>query len=221
MALRAKMRLFLSSQDFGRHADVARRMAGDNPKAIYIKNAQDDLPETERNFSNPEKLQMFKDAGFEPEMIDLRDYFGEKDALVERLKGAGSFWSSGGNTFILRRAMKASGLDQILTELLAQDQIMYGGWSAGACIASGDLHGIEYGDRPSPDVVPDEYPIKEIIWEGLGLVDFMIIPHCNQEWFFESGKLCEDYFLKSGSNYKKLDDGQVIIVDGDKVEFLG
>ena len=58
------MRLFLSSQDFGNYPDVAAKMAGSNKKAAYIKNAQDDLPPQERNFSTPEKKKMFESAGF-------------------------------------------------------------------------------------------------------------------------------------------------------------
>lgn len=214
------MRLFLSSQDLGHYAHIAREMAGDNPKAIFIKNAQDDLPEDRRNFSNTQKLQMFNDAGFEPEMIDLRDYFGKKDKLAERMTGIGSFWSSGGNTFILRRAMKASGLDEILKDMLARDEIMYGGWSAGACVASTNLHGIEYGDRHTSDIVPDIYPIKETIWEGLGLVDFMIIPHCDQEWFEKNIEPTERHLNSLGRKFFKLNDGQVVVVNGNKEELL-
>src|SRR3990167_2665869 len=104
------MRLFLSSQDLGRHADIAARMAGKNKKALYIKNAQDHLPPEGRNFSTPEKKKMFEAAGFKFEEIDLRDYFKKPDKLAKKLSDAGSFWSSGGNVFVLRRAYAASGL---------------------------------------------------------------------------------------------------------------
>ena len=79
------MRLFLSSQDLGRHADIAAKMAGKNKKALYIKNAQDNLPPEERNFSTPEKKKMFEAAGFEFEEIDLRDYFGKSHKLSKKL----------------------------------------------------------------------------------------------------------------------------------------
>src|SRR6266404_4017881 len=152
------MRLFLSSQDLGNYPEVTAKLAGKNKKAIFIKNAQDDLPPEQRNFSNPEKKRMFENAGFEFKLLDLRDYFGKSAELEKEVASAGSFWSSGGNTFILRRAMAASGLDEILKKLLVENNILYGGWSAGACIAAPSLHGIEYGDRPQPDVVPDSYP---------------------------------------------------------------
>ena len=214
------MRLFLSSQDFGNYPDVAAKMDGSNKKAAYIKNAQDDLPPQERNFSTPEKKKMFESAGFDFEELDLRDYFGKSKELLNKLSNFGSFWSSGGNTFILRRAMKASGLDVILKQLLKEDKIMYGGWSAGACVTAPSLHGIEYGDRPQPDVVPKNYPVKKTIWEGLNLVPFIIVPHCKSDWFGKEADKSIKYFKKHKIPYKPLEDGQVIVIDGKKTEFL-
>src|SRR5476651_230573 len=102
------MRLFLSSQDFGNHGDVARKLAGDNNKTLFIKNAQDFKSPEDRNWSTPDKKKMFEAAGFEFEEIDLRDYFGKAEDLKKKVSHAGSFWSSGGNTFVLRRAFAAS-----------------------------------------------------------------------------------------------------------------
>ena len=214
------MRLFLSSQDLGNYPEVAARLAGKNKRAAYIKNAQDDSPLQERNFSTPEKKKMFEAAGLHLEEIDLRDYFGSPEKLEAKLSTFGSIWSAGGNTFILRRAMKASGLDKILKKLLKEDKILYGGWSAGACIAAPSLHGIEYGDRPQPDVVPKNYPIKQTIWEGLNLVPFMIVPHCGSDWFGKEADKSIKYFKKHKIPYKPLEDGQVIVIDGKKTEFL-
>src|SRR3989344_8790705 len=118
---------FLLSQDFGNYPEVAAKKAGKNKKALYIKNAQDNLPPEERNFSTPEKKKMFEAAGFEFEEIDLRDYFGKPEELLNLLSNFGSFWSSGGNVFVLRRAYAASGLDKILVNLLKDDKIIYGG----------------------------------------------------------------------------------------------
>jgi dipeptidase E len=214
------MRLFLSSQDLGNYADVAFALAGGNKKAAFMKNAQDDLPAEERNFSNPQKRKMFENAGFEFEMIDLRDYFGKPKELAQKLSEFGSVWSSGGNTFILRRAYKASGFDQIVTKLLNEDKILYGGWSAGACIAAPSLHGIEYGDRPQPDVVPEEYPIKETLWDGLNLIPYMIVPHCDSDWFVEDADATIKYLEKHNRPYKKLKDGQAMVINGGNEEFL-
>lgn len=214
------MRLFLSSQDLGEYADVAREMARDNNKAAFIRNAQDDKPPEERNLSTPEKKKMFEAVGFEFHEIDLRDYFGKQDELEKVLADFGSVWCAGGNTFILRRALKASGFDEIIKKRVAEDSILYGGWSAGSCICAKSLHGIEHGDRPSPSQVPDEYPSKEIVWEGLGFIEEMIIPHCNMEWFIDSAHESENGLKALGTPYIKLNDGQVYVVDGEKKEIL-
>jgi dipeptidase E len=213
------MRLFLSSQDFGRHADVAAKMTGKNKKALFIKNAQDDKPPEVRNFSNSEKKKMFEGAGFDFELLDLRDYFGKKAELAEKVASAGSFWSSGGNTFILRRAMAASGLDEILKKLLADDKILYGGWSAGAMIMARDLKGPDWSDEDRPNIVPDRYDPK-VIWEGLNLVPFYIVPHYDSELHGDSPKVLADYYKSENLRHYILKDGQVIVVDGDKEEFL-
>lgn len=213
------MRLFLSSQDFGKHADVAARMAGSNRKALFIKNAQDDKPPNERNFSNPEKKKMFEAAGFEFEMIDLRDYFGKPDKLLKKVSNCGSFWSSGGNTFILRRAFAASGLDKILTDLIKKDKLMYGGWSAGAMVMTPDLNGPDWSDEDRPSIVPEGYEI-EPIFEGLGLVDFYIVPHFGSPLHGDSPEKLRDYYQRHRLEHYVLSDGQAIIVEGDKTEVL-
>jgi dipeptidase E len=214
------MRLFLSSQDLGKYADVAAEMAGTNKKAALIRNAGDEKRAEERNANTPEKVRMFEAAGFKVEEFDLRNYFGKPDKLAKDLSDYGSVWCSGGNTFILRRAMKASGFDELVTRLLLEDKIMYGGWSAGACLCAPSLDGIQYGDRPSPEAVPDNYPIKDTIWEGLDLIPFMIVPHCDQEWFKEQAEESIKHLKKAGVEYEPLNDGQVVIVDGDKQETL-
>ena len=114
----------MSSQDFGVHAELARQLAGTNNRAAFIKNAQDDKPSEERNFTTPQKRLMFENAGFSFEELDLRDFFGRPKELEAKIEMFGSVWCAGGNTFILRRAMKASGLDEILIRLIKEDKIL-------------------------------------------------------------------------------------------------
>ena len=213
------MRLFLSSQDLGNYADIAAKMAGKNKHAIYIKNAQDDLSPEQRNWSTPEKKKMFEAAGFTFEEIDLRDYFGKSEKLAEKLFIVGSFWSSGGNAFILRRAMQASGLDRILKKLLKEDKILYGGWSAGAMIMTPDLKGSDWGEEDRPGVVPKGYDAK-IIWQGLGQVPFYIVPHHKNKKFGDGPRATIEYFKSRKLPHYVLEDGQVIVVNGDNTEFL-
>lgn len=214
------MRLFLSSQDLGNYAERAAQLAGDNKKVALIRNAKDELPADERDETTPEKIRMFEAVGFSCEPIDLRDYFGKPNELEAKLQDFGAIFCSGGNTFLLRRAMKASGLDTILLKRLKEDSVMYGGWSAGACICAPSLRGVENGDRPSPDLVPPDYPSKATIWDGLNLVPFMIVPHCDQEWFRDAAKKTVDYLRQNKLAFIELNDGEVVVVDGDETEVL-
>lgn len=213
------MRLFLSSQDFGKHPDVLFKMVGKNKRVGFIPNAQDDQPEY-RDQTIVSKLDECSAIGLEPELLDLRKYFGKPDELKEKLTEYGLVWARGGNTFILRRAMAASGFDVIIKQMLGEDRIVYGGSSAGSCVAAESLEGIDRGDRPSPEDVPTEYPNKEAIWQGLGLVPFMVVPHCDSDWFAEKAKKTIEYLEKNGLPFRALNDGQVIVIDGDKEEFL-
>lgn len=214
------MRLFLSSQDLGNYPEVAAKLAGSNKKIAFIKNAQDDKSPKERNLSTPFKKQMFEAAGFDFHELDLRDYFGKPAELEEELSSFGAVWCSGGDTYILRRAMRLSGLDDLLVHLLTKDKIMYGGTSAGSAIIAPSLHGSEFGDRPEPEAVPEDYPDKETIWEGLNLVSFSVVPHYKSDWFGEDADRSIEYFKKHNIPYKVLRDGQVFVIDGEKEELL-
>lgn len=212
------MRLFLSSQDFGNYPEALVELVGDNTKTVFINNAKDDWSSEDRSEKTEEKKHEFRQLGFEVHEIDLRAYFDKPKQLEEALKDFGLVWCSGGNTFILRRALAQSGLDTILAKRLAEDSLCYGGSSAGAIIATPSLRGTELGDDPG--LIPGGYK-TEIIWDGLDLVSFHIVPHFGSDWF---GKEAEDmaaYLEKNNLPHKKLSDGQVIIVNGDKKEFLG
>jgi len=128
-------------------------------------------------------------------------------------------WVCGGNSFILRRAIAQSGFDEAITDLLAADEIVYGGFSAGACVVTPSLMGIDLCD--DPEVVPEGYQ-EEVIWDGLGLVDYSIVPHYKSD-HPESAVLDETAtFLEDrGMPFKTLRDGEVIVVDGESEELLG
>jgi dipeptidase E len=83
-------------------------------------------------------------------------------------------WALGGNAFLLRRAMRESGFEDLIHGLLTEG-IIYGGWSAGACVAGDSLRAIELMDVP--EATAPGYAQGEPIWDGLNLVPFSIIPH--------------------------------------------
>lgn len=57
-------------------------------------------------------------------------------------------WVQGGNTFVLRHAMKLSGLDKILYKLYKENHpLIYSGDSAGVCVLAPTLEGVDILDN--------------------------------------------------------------------------
>jgi len=213
------MRLFLSSENLGNYPDIFLKMIGQG-KVALVHNAIDYWPDEDKETKAQEHLDQFSEQGFNPEKLDLREYFGQPEKLLDKLSDFSGVFVFGGNTFILRRAMAASGFDKAIKKLLKEDKIAYGGSSAGSCVVARTLEGVEKGDRPQPDDVPDNYPSKEIIWEGLGLVDFMIVPHYGSTWWGIEANATIKYLKEHNLPYRILKDGQVILINRDKEKFL-
>src|ERR1035438_9640353 len=55
-------------------------------------------------------------------------------------------WLHGGNVFMLRYALFRRGADIVFRDLLAADALVYAGYSAGACVLSPGLRGLELVD---------------------------------------------------------------------------
>lgn len=212
------MRLFLSSQNFGNHTETLLQLISSRKKVIFINNAKDYSSPTERGQHSAEKKEEFTAIGLQFQEIDLRDYFGKRAELAKKLEqDIGLVWLSGGNTFILRRALRYSGLDKLLPEFLRQDAFVLGGSSAGSIVATPSLHGTEYGDDPHE--LPDGYN-ETVIWDGLNLVPFYIVPHYRSEWFGEESEAMAQYFKQQSMPYYALKDGQVVVVQNEKTEVL-
>ncbi len=212
------MRLFLSSQNLGNYPQVFLALLGENKKLAYSQNAKDDWAPEDRRAKTEEHRQQFKAAGFEFTELDLRDYFGKTEALKDFLQDFGGIWLSGGNTFALRIAMQKSGLDKFLLDWVKQDKIAFGGSSAGSIIATPSLEGADW--ETDIDNAKKMYGEEALIWDGLGLVDYYFVPHIGSGWFAEQAERMAKLLQEKKLPFKKLTDGQAIVIDGDKEEFL-
>jgi dipeptidase E len=160
-----------------------------------------------------------KRLGFPAEELDLRDYFGAPDDLAAALEDKGLLWINGGNAFLLRRAMRQSGFDAVIHDLLEADRLVYAGFSAAACCAGPTLRGIEIVDDPA---VEAEGYAPETIWDGLGLIDRSVAVHFRSD-HPESVPIEQTvlYYQRQGMPYVALRDGQALVVDGPDMEVVG
>lgn len=208
------MRLYLSSLKLGDRFAELLAMAGQGCRAVVISNATDFLPDASRRAYAREVFDaaaLFRRHGLDAVDLDLRGFFGRAADLAGLLEPVGLVWANGGNSFLLRRAMRQSGLDEILRRRLAGTGLVYGGWSAGAIVAGAGLNGIEAMDDPC-QLAPGYAP--EPVWEGLGLVPFAIVPHFGSDHAeAEAAGAASLAMAAHGIPHRTLRDGDVLIVD--------
>lgn len=212
------MRLYLSSYKFGNYTEELVKLCLGNKKVGVIMNAVDWGDPVRVMASLKDQIEILKSLGFEPEQIDLRNYFGKTEDLKKHLTNFGLVWVHGGNTFVLKRAYEQSGFDKIIKKMLLKDEIVYAGFSAGIVILSKSLKGLEITDDPK--IVPAGYK-EEFSWDGLGILDYHIAVHYKSN-HAESAEIYKEieYYKEKGIPYKTLQDGEVIVVNGEKTKFF-
>lgn len=109
--------------------------------------------------------------------------------------------------------MYQSGFDQVIRPLLAQEQLVYVGTSAGSVVAGPTLRGFDLVDEP--DVIVPRYS-GEVIWDGLGLIDFTIVPHYESDnpEIASAIRRVTTAIEDNQQPYQALTDTQVIMVRG-------
>lgn len=207
------MKLYLSSFRLGDEPQKLADLIGDNKNIAIIPNALDIYPDSLRKDASLQReTDGLLELGLRPEILDLRNYFGKPDELKQKLGQYGAVWVLGGNTFVLRRAYRESGFDNWLQQQKNNRDFVYAGYSAGVCVLSPSLKGLETVDDPV--LVGDGYP-QETVWEGLNIIDFAFAPHFESPGHPETEMVNDEvaHYKKVGIKYKTLHDGEVIIME--------
>jgi dipeptidase E len=208
------MRLYLSSHRPGDSAPELLAMVEAGARCAVISNALDFIPDLDRQSyarTVHDPVADFRGHGLDAFDLDLRDHFGAPQALAARLRGVGLVWATGGNAFLLRRAMRQSGFDTLIGPLLAADALVYGGWSAGAVVACPDLRGIDLIDDPHQ--LAEGYDPAPV-YDGLNLIALHLVPHYESDHpESEAAGMTAAYLLDQALPYRTLQDGDVLIRD--------
>ena len=216
------VRLYLSSYRIGNHGDRLVRLIRGGSSAFVIMNGMDGASSSTRRDMFERTRGDLLELGLEARELDLRKYFESSEGLARDMEGCDLVWANGGNAFTLNMAMRQSGFAEKLKDWLQADEIMYAGYSAGAVVAGNSLRGIELVDSAEPEQAAPAGYRPEISWDGLGLVDYTIVPHYRSD-HWESRKIEEvvRYCAAAGIAHRPIRDGEVIVVDGDSEEYLG
>jgi dipeptidase E len=188
-------------------------LGGDGRRGVVIANAMDDAPPEVRRAGVERELAALADLGVSAAELDLRGYFGQQQRLRRDLAGVCLAWLRGGNTFMLRYALHRSGADTVFRELLAADALVYAGYSAGACVLSPSLRGLELVD--DAEAVTRAYGSPPL-WDGLALLEEAFVPHYRSPGHPETAAIerVVTRYRAEGIAYRTLHDGQALVVNG-------
>ena len=207
------MKFYLSSYKLGDEIIKLKELIPvENKKTAYISNALDFSDDLERRKKSEQSdLEQLKELNLDIEIIDLRNYFNKQSKLEEKLVRFGVIWVRGGNVFVLRQAMKLSGFDNILKNLIEKSNILYGGYSAGVCVLAPTLKGMDLIDDPTVKPYGDK---SEVIWDGLGILSYSIIPHYRSDHpESKNAEKVVEYMIENKIPFIALKDGEVIIIE--------
>ncbi|WP_343346465.1 Type 1 glutamine amidotransferase-like domain-containing protein [Sphingomicrobium sp. XHP0239] len=214
------MKAYLSSHGLGPGIGALREIAGGNRTAIIV-NALDHFPSAERKRIVNDVIgiePLFAGAGLLPKIIDLRESF-ETRSFGNFADEFDIVWLTGGNCFVLQRALVHSGMDRYLIDAVRDERIVYAGWSAGACVAGTSLRGLYQVD--DPDIVPQGYPTFPAPESGLGFIEGTILPH------FDSAHPESDDIGRAFKQLKRegavvtcLRDGEALLIANENVRHI-
>lgn len=207
------MKYYLSSYKFGIDFLRIKELLPQGAKIGHINNSRDWIGANieRKNIDLQEEITFLENLGFQCEHLDLKDYFGKTLNLKQKLNELDGVWICGGNTFVLRQAMRLSGFDELFKDLQQRKNFFWGGYSAGICILCDSLKYIDQVDDAS------NFPYKEIkepIYEGLNVFHYALLPHYRSDHF--ESKLIEkevERCIKNKWLFKVLKDGDVIILE--------
>jgi len=181
-------RIFLTSSVNLVAKDISKKI-GDtkNKKLLYIYTAG----ELKKNaaWQKQDKRALVK-AGFE--VIEYTITGKTKEAVKKNIKKVAAIYFGGGNTFYLLEKIQQAHCANVIREAVNAGKIFIG-TSAGSIIAGPDIY-----PTYSLDNIEKAPNLKG--YKGLGLVDFIVLPHWGSEHFrdrYLNQRLAHNYNTKN------------------------
>ncbi len=167
------MKLFLASSADKTIHKLKELSPETGKKVLFITNAAD--PYTGPHFWVDNDRSRFVELGYELTDLDLTTT--NTEALEAKLVEADILHVCGGSVYYITNLIRESGLEEAIVSAIRDNQIVYTGTSAGAIIVSSNIKTFSYDEEETEHIakIPEH--------KGLGLVDFTVVPHCNNPDF--------------------------------------
>lgn len=162
--------------------------------------------EKDISYLKEDKKEMQK-MGFQVEDVDIEGK--NENEIRNLLTGKDIIYVQGGNTFYLLKAIKESGFDKVIKELIDKG-VIYVGVSAGSIVAGPTIEVCNWKNIDNNIVGLTDF-------SALNLVDFNIFVHYTEKY----KELVNEEFPKSEYPVRILMDDQAILIKDDKIEFIG
>lgn len=199
-------KLYLTSLGLGRLSDLLTK----SPQAsqlAFVPTAAD--PYEDKWFVEADRRKLAS-LGFKLQELDLKAERAE--SLRQKLEKVDVIYVAGGNSFYLLEKVIESGFDKVVRDLVGNG-LVYAGGSAGAVLAGPDIEPVASLDDPRE--APNLRSTK-----GLGLVDFVILPHYGKEKYREKFDKILSEFSDKDYELVTLTDHEAVVIDGERLEIV-
>lgn len=208
------MKLFLASA-FDKTANLLKKKIGKKIKGqqvIFIANASDN--NTGDKWWVKTDREAFIKLGCQVKEIDLRNIL--KKDFIKLLKQSDVIHFCGGSVIYLICLLKEKGFDKLISKFVRNNKIIYTGTSAGSMIVAEDLTINSY------DPEENEFVSRMKDNLGLGLVNFLIIPHANNKEMAHGNSLMVSELpeIKTNQPLIFIYDNQAVWVDDRQFEII-
>jgi dipeptidase E len=207
------MRLYLSSHSIGPAAGQLVVLMGEAKRIGLIPNAGDAMAPFEREQRVAGYLDELAWLGLAPEVLDMAEYFDDPEGLSGRLDNLDGVWAFGGSCYLLAYALERAGAGKVLTPKVLDNSLVYGGSSAGACVAGRDL--AAFSSCEDPRIVRATHG-DEPTYQGLGILDKVVVPHYTDSPSPGQIKtpLVVKYAKEHGQEYVTISDQETLVTSG-------
>jgi len=185
---------------------------GKGTRVIFSENAADNVLGKHPWVKNDRKA--FEEMGCDVLEFDLRKV--SKADFTEMLETANLIHFCGGSVMYLMSLLKKKGFANLISKSVLAGDLMFSGTSAGSMISAASLKLFTFDkDKDERKFVRQ---MKDA--EGLGLTDFLMLPHANQKDFVGFIKSLAEHISDEPMSLIFINDDQAVWVDDGKLEIL-